>query len=147
MHRKLKGEIIMTKKVVAWTEEELDVLHKNWEERASVLLELLPNRSRSSIMNKISRLGYQRNKQILTQENYDYIAENIATKTQKQIARELDVSPPVITRALKELGISKSINWTQTSIDNDVEDSPFSIRIIYEKTVEYGGNVDASNEK
>lgn len=137
----------MTKKVVAWTEEELDVLHKNWEERASVLLELLPNRSRSSIMNKISRLGYQRNKQILTQENYDYIAENIATKTQKQIARELEVSPPVITRALKELGISKSINWTQTSIDNDVEDSPFSIRIIYEKTVEYGGNVDASNEK
>lgn len=137
----------MTKKVVAWTEEELDVLHKNWEERASVLLELIPNRSRSSIMNKISRLGYQRNKQILTQENYDYIAENIATKTQKQIARELEVSPPVITRALKELGISKSINWTQTSIDNDVEDSPFSIRIIYEKTVEYGGNVDASNEK
>lgn len=137
----------MTKKVIAWTEEELDVLHKNWEERASVLLELLPNRSRSSIMNKISRLGYQRNKQILTQENYDYIAENIATKTQKQIARELEVSPPVITRALKELGISKSINWTQTSIDNDVEDSPFSIRIIYEKTVEYGGNVDASNEK
>lgn len=137
----------MTKKVIAWTEEELDVLHKNWEERASVLLELLPNRSRSSIMNKISRLGYQRNKQILTQENYDYIAENIATKTQKQIARELEVSPPVITRALKELGISKSINWTQTSIDNDVEGSPFSIRIIYEKTVEYGGNVDASNEK
>lgn len=137
----------MTKKVIAWTEEELDVLHKNWEERASVLLELLPNRSRSSIMNKISRLGYQRNKQILTQENYDYIAENIATKTQKQIARELEVSPPVITRALKELGISKSINWTQTSIDNDVEDSPFSIRIIYEKTVEYGGNADASNEK
>ncbi|WP_239740403.1 MarR family transcriptional regulator [Mammaliicoccus sp. P-M59] len=139
----------MAKKAIPipWTDEELEILHKNWEERASVLLELLPDRSRSSIMHKISRLGYQRNKQILTQENYDYIAENISTKTQKEIARELDVSPPVITRALKELGISKSNHWTQTAIDNEVEDSPFSIRIIYEKTVEYGGDANASNEK
>lgn len=137
----------MAKKAIPWTDEELEILHKNWEERASVLLELLPDRSRSSIMHKISRLGYQRNKQILTQENYDYIAENISSKSQNEIARDLDVSPPVITRALKELGISKSSHWTQTAIDDNVQDSPFSIRIIYEKTVEYGGNVDASNEK
>lgn len=137
----------MTKKAIPWTDEELDILHKNWEERASVLLELLPDRSRSSIMHKISRLGYQRNKQILTQENYDYIAENISSKSQKEIARDLDVSPPVITRALKELGISKSNYWTQTAIDSDVQDSPFSIRIIYEKTVEYGGNTNANDEK
>lgn len=139
--------MVMTKKAIPWTDEELDILHKNWEERASVLLELLPDRSRSSIMHKISRLGYQRNKQILTQENYDYIAENISSKSQKEIARDLDVSPPVITRALKELGISKSNHWTQTAIDSDVQDSPFSIRIIYEKTVEYGGNTNANDEK
>ncbi|UXU70263.1 hypothetical protein [Mammaliicoccus sciuri] len=137
----------MAKKTIPWTDEELDILHKNWDGRASVLLELLPNRSRSSIMHKISRLGYERNKQILTQLDYNYIAENISSKSQKEIAKELDVSPPVITRALKKLGITKSNHWTQTSIDNEVEDSPFSIRIIYEKTVGYGGNTNARDEK
>lgn len=137
----------MAKKTIPWTDEELDILHKNWDGRASVLLELLPNRSRSSIMHKISRLGYERNKQILTQSDYNYIAENISSKSQKEIAKELDVSPPVITRALKKLGITKSNHWTQTSIDNEVEDSPFSIRIIYEKTVGYGGNTNARDKK
>lgn len=133
-------------KAKAWTDQELDILHKNWEERMKVLLELLPDRSKASITHKIKRLGYERDKQILTQDNYEYIAKNIVNKSQKEIAEDLNVSPPVITRALRKLGISKSNNWTQTQIDSVVNDSPFSIRIIYEKTVDYGGDTHADDE-
>lgn len=118
-----------------WTDEEIQLLHDNWEERMSTLLELLPNRSISSIQHKIKRLGYQRDKTILTGQDYDYIIANISSKSNKQIAKDLNVSPPVITRALQKLGINKTNYWTQSSIDK-VPDHPFSVKITYEKVIE-----------
>ncbi len=118
-----------------WSDEEIQILHDNWDRRMNELLELLPDRTVPSIQHKIKRLGYQRDKTILRQQDYDYILSNLSTKSNKQMARELNVSPPVITRALKELGINKTNNWTQTNIVK-VPNSPFSIQVSYKKVIE-----------
>lgn len=114
-----------------WTEEEIKLLHENWDLRWDKLLPMFPKRSRSSIGNKIKRLGYVREKKILTEEDYKWINENIHL-TNIEMANHLEVSKSVITRALKEMNISTQSYWTQKSIDF-VPDKPFSIKIVYTK--------------
>lgn len=114
-----------------WSEEEIKLLHENWDLRWDKLLPMFPERSRSSIGNKIKRLGYTREKKILTEEDYKWISENMHL-TNIEMANHLDVSKSVITRALKEMNISTQSYWTQKSIDL-VPDKPFSIKIVYTK--------------
>lgn len=114
-----------------WTEEEIEKLHKNWDLRWSELYKLFPNRSRSSISNKIKRLGYVRNKKILTEDDYKWINANIHL-TNIEMANHLNVSKSVITRALREMNISTQSYWTQSNIEL-IPDKPFSIKITYSK--------------
>ncbi|MDK1672782.1 hypothetical protein QOK74_07850 [Staphylococcus saprophyticus] len=122
-----------------WTSEEIDKLSNNYNEEIEKLIELLPNRTATSIKSKITHLGYSRsNNKVLSGEQEDYIRDNYMDMTQAQLAKKLNVDRGVIKRFKQKEGLITDYIWELDDIDTD-KNNFMSINVkIKRKVVELG---------
>jgi len=92
-----------------WSKEEVDILMENYPcKDSSVLLQLLPNRTESSIQHKANRLGLKKDIRWWTKEEIEILKANWATSSRPQLLKLLPNKRwTSIRHKAVELGLTK----------------------------------------
>ena len=125
-----------------WTETEIEILKQNYLKDYEEIMELLPSRSRLSIIGKIAHLGLSRpNNALLSEEDKQFIRDNYLDMSQAELSKHLNVDRGVIRRFKENENLNTQYIWDVVKFEPD-EDDFMSINIKLERKQVEVGEID-----
>lgn len=121
------SKVIKSKEWTRWTQEEEKLLLDNAHESWDVLEALLPNRTKKSIKHKLSHHKIVRQRSSITDEQKQYIRDNMHTITSKDIADHLNLSNVNVNRYMKSLGVKPTYAYEITNVE--IEHTSIKVRL------------------